>query len=150
MLSTQEEIYIRGLIENYYDNGYKNYICITNNPQASYNQSYYDIVCYYSPIKIEKENNIYTIPHNSYRCQIDTKNPTSTNKLDSLNCTRWEGDVEPNQKEFIYSNIEYHSNLIEQYEYQKFFNITIVVLLCMILVYIWLKTLFKSRRDINE
>lgn len=150
MLSTQEELYLKGLIENYYDNGYSNYVCITNNPNNSYNQQYYDIICYFSSSDIVKNNNEYTLAHNSYRCQIDTKSPTSTNKLNTLNCNLWQGTATADTKEFVYSNIDYHSNLIEQWEYTKFYNITFTCLLCMILIYIWFKTLFKARRDINE
>lgn len=150
MLNTQEETYLKGLILNYYDNGYKNYVCITNNPNNAYNTSYYDINCYFSASDIEQGTNEYTLAHNSYRCQIDSKSPTNTNKLDSLNCSLWQGNVNVNTKEFVYSNLPYHSNLIEEWQYQRFYTISIITLLCMILIYIWLKTLFKQRRNINE
>lgn len=147
MLSQTEYEYIKGLILNYYDNDYKNYMCNTNNPIASYNQSYYDVYCYFSKGEITKNNNTYNIPSNSIKCSIDTKNTTSSYKLDSLSCISYNGNTEVNTKEFVYSNIEGESNLISEYSSYKFIMISILIILCFIFLYKWITSLFNIRGE---
>lgn len=145
MINTNEEIYVKGIVENYYKNDYKNYICITNNPNTTYNQSYYDIYCYFSKNEIEKNDNTYNIS-NGIKCDIDTKTVTSTYKQNSLNCSAYNGTITADKKEFIYSNINGESNLIGEYTLLndlKIGAITISIILLIILLYRLLKNIMK-------
>lgn len=47
MFSATEYEYIKGLTENYYNNGYQHYLCITNNPvDYGSTNNVVDIYCY--------------------------------------------------------------------------------------------------------
>lgn len=145
MINESEEIYVKGILENYYNIDYKNYVCITNNPSNTYNQSYYDIYCYLSKEEIQKSNNTYTIT-NGKKCSIDTKSATSTYKQDTINCINYSGSVSASTKEFVYSNNEGDSNLIANYQMQnelRYIEITIVVVLLISLLYKLLKNIVK-------
>lgn len=138
MFSTGEFEYIKGLTINMYNNGYRNYVCYTNNPINSYNQSYYDVFCYYSKKNITESNYVFTIPTNSKKCSFDSKNITSQYKLNSLNCENYNGSINVDNKEFIYSNIENYSNIIGKYEEQKQTTFMITsVLAVVILIYLY-------------
>lgn len=145
MINETEEIYVKGIIINYYNNDYKNYICQTNNPSNSYNQNYYDLYCYFSKENIVKQNNNFVIT-NGVKCDIDTKSPTSTYKNNSLNCNNYNGNMTINQKEFIYSNVNGESNLIASYQKQEsieIIGIVCVAVLLISLLYRLLKNIVK-------
>lgn len=145
MISESEEIYVKGIIINYYNNDYKNYICQTNNPSNSYNQNYYDLYCYFSKENIVKQNNNFVIT-NGIKCDIDTKSPNSTYKNNSLNCNNYNGNMTINQKEFIYSNVNGESNLIANYQKQEsieIIGIVCVAVLLISLLYRLLKNIVK-------
>lgn len=151
MFSTQEYQYIKDLTISFYNKDYVNYICITNNPNNSYNQSYYDIYCYYSKEEITNNNNKYQIPNNSKICNIDTKNPTSTYKNDSLNCNNYNGEITINNKEFVYSNIGYNSNIIGEYENNTIFykdislyGISILIMLVLMFLYKFIRAILRG------
>lgn len=151
MLSTQEEIYIKGLNESYINNNYKYYLCYTNNPNTSYNQSYYDIYCIYSKNEITNNNNKYQIQNGSIKCDIDTKNTTSIIKQNTKNCESFNGEISIDTKEFIYSNVGNNSDIMSEYIIQKkmnnditLYSISILFMIILIFLYKYIKAIIRG------
>lgn len=151
MFSTQEYQLIKDLTISYYNQGYKNYLCYTNNPTNSYNTQYYDVYCYYSKSDITQKDLTFTISTDTKKCLIDTKSSTSSYKNSTMQCTDVTNDtVTVDTKEFIYSNVGYNSNIIADYENAKSFysNInyyfpSVLILVLVLYFYLFLSKIFK-------
>lgn len=117
MLSTTEYQFIKDLTIDFYNNGYRNYFCYTNTPTNNYYQYEEDVICYYSRSDITFNNYTLSLSNDTYKCEIDSKSPTSNYKTESLNCyINNNSNISINDKEFVYSNVGYNSNLIADYE----------------------------------
>lgn len=113
MFSATEYEYIKGLIENYYNQGYQQYLCITNNPiDYSSTNNTYDIICYYSKDNLSINNNNLNVPSNSIKCEFDSNNYSTNNTIDKLVCNNFNGNVELNTKEYVYSNLNNYSDIL--------------------------------------
>lgn len=152
MLSQVEYLYVHDLLINYYNNGFSNYMCITNNPVDSYNNSYYDVYCYVSKENITYSNNTFKIS-SGYKLSIDSNNYSSNNlinKLVSENISNT--SVSNNSKEYIYSNLEsfpdilgdYSTSLNNHLDLNVFYLIP--ALLMLLFIFNFIKSIFRSRR----
>jgi len=113
MFSATEYEYIKGLTENYYNQGYQHYLCITNNPiDYSSTNNTYDIICYYSKDNLSINNNNLNVPSNSIKCEFDSNNYSTNNTIDKLVCNNFNGNVELDTKEYIYSNLNNYSDIL--------------------------------------
>lgn len=134
MFSNTEYLYVKDLTQSFYDKGYTNYVCYTNNPSNSYNTQYYDIFCYYSKSNISQNNLVFSLPGNTKKCSINTKSSTSNYKNTSLTCTdSSDSSITIDNKEFIYSNVGYNSDIIADYTGTKIYHNQSVLFLSSIL-----------------
>ena len=101
MLSTGEYDYIKNLTITYYDKGYENYLCITNNPTSYTNNNVYDVVCYYSEEDMSITNSQLVLPANTQKCEFDSNNYGDNNTIDKLVCETTTGTVSLSTKEYI-------------------------------------------------
>lgn len=152
MFSATEYEYIKGLTENYYINGYTNYLCITNNPTTNYtNNNVYDIICYYSKDILTITNNNMNVSDNSFKCEFDSNNYSENNTIDKLSCNNYSGNVSLNTKEFVYANINNYSNIISDYElknnYYKnssLYILSILAIIILIFLYKFVSRIIKG------
>lgn len=121
MLSTGEYDYIKNLTINFYDKGYKNYLCITNNPTSYSNNNVYDVTCYYSEEDMSINNSHLILPGNTEKCEFDSNNYSDNNTIDKLVCETTTGTIPLSNKEYIYSNLDNYSNIIADYELNDIF-----------------------------
>lgn len=147
MFSTGEFEYIKGLTENYYNNGYQQYLCITNNPVDYSNNNVYDIVCYYSKNNLTITNNNLSVTNNSVKCEFDSNNYSNNNTIDKLVCNNYNGNVELNKKEFIYSNIVGYSDIINERKYveeEKLIGLSIMSVLIILMLYQFVSRIIRG------
>ena len=142
MLNNQEYLFIKDLTISMYNKDYNYYLCYTNN-ENNYNQSYYDVFCYYSKNNLKLNNYTLTIPSDSMKCSFDSKSSYSNYKNNSLNCSKTnDTSISINSKEFIYSNIGYNSDLIAEYQKNlKYFDgfklISTSILFMVIIIFLY-------------
>lgn len=142
MLNNQEYLFIKDLTISMYNKDYNYYLCYTNN-ENTYNQSYYDVFCYYSKNNLVLNNYTLTISSNSIKCSFDSKNSYSNYKNNSLNCSEsFDTSISINSKEFIYSNIGNNSDLIAEYQKNlKYFDgfklISTSILFIVIIIFLY-------------
>ncbi len=142
MLNNQEYLFIKDLTISMYNKDYNYYLCYTNN-ENNYNQSYYDVFCYYSKNNLVLNNYTLTIPSDSIKCSFDSKSSYSNYKNNSLNCSKTnDTSISINSKEFIYSNIGYNSDLIAEYQKNlKYFDgfklISTSILFMVIIIFLY-------------
>ena len=142
MLNNQEYLFIKDLTISMYNKDYNYYLCYTNN-ENTYNQSYYDVFCYYSKNNLVLNNYTLTIPSDSIKCFFDSKNSYSNYKNNSLNCSKTnDTSISINSKEFIYSNIGNNSDLIAEYQKNlKYFDgfklISTSILFIVIIIFLY-------------
>lgn len=152
MFSSTEYQYVKDLTISFYDQGYINYVCYTNNPNNSYNTQYYDIYCYYSKSNITQNQLTFSFQENTKKCLIDTKSATSNYKNNSLTCSNnQDSSINISSKEFIYSNIPYNSNLISEYvdikNYQNNITLYSISILCVLIILFLYKFVSKILRS---
>lgn len=116
MFSATEYQYIKDLTIQMYNNGYRNYACVTNNPTNYTNNNTYDITCYYSNTDINVSSYTFTFYSDTRKCNFDSNSYSDNNTIDKLVCSDYTGGVEFSSKEFIYSNVGEFSNIIGDYE----------------------------------
>jgi hypothetical protein len=139
MFNTQEYQYIKDLTINFYNQGYKNYLCYTNNVN-NYSTSYYDVICYYSKNNLDLNSYTLSLHTDTIKCSFDSKSSTSSYKNNSsLNCgNNSDNSVNINAKEFIYSNVGNNSDLISEYtnnlRYQNNFSLFLTSILAMLVL----------------
>lgn len=153
MFNQTEYQYVNDLLINYYNNGFHNYMCITNNPIDTYNNSYYDIYCYVSKDKITYSNNSFKF-NSGYKLSIDSNTYSNNNLIDKLvketisnNTT-----ISHNSKEYVYSNIsgfadvlgDYSTSLNNHLDLNAFYLIPALLMLLFVLSFV--KSCFRSRR----
>lgn len=135
MFSANEYQYIQGLTENYYNNGYQQYLCITNNPvDYGSTNNVYDIYCYYSKDELKITNNKLTVHNNSIKCDLDSNNYSTNNTIDKLVCNNYNGTVDLNTKEYIYSNLNGYSDIISERNYISNFNLIFLSILSILIL----------------
>ncbi len=152
MFSNTEYQFVKDLILSYYSNGFKNYVCYTNNPQNSYGTQYYDIFCYYSKSNITHNNLTFTFSNDTKKCSIDTKSVNSQYKNNSIVCIDGSNSsITVDSKEFVYSNVGTNSNIIADFENTSRFysanNVymtSVLTLLVLVFLYIFLNKIFRS------
>lgn len=133
MFSTGEYDYIKGLTLNYYNQGYQHYLCITNNP-TGYNSTnnVYDIYCYYSREPMTLNDYQLKLPSSTKKCSFDSNNYSENNTIDKLICEDTSFDtITLDTKEFIYSNIGNHSNIIADYSRYNLVFLSILTILIL-------------------
>lgn len=137
MFSTGEYDYIKNLTINYYDRGYKNYLCITNNPTSYTNNNVYDIICYYSKDDLSISNSQLILSSNTQKCEFDSNSYSDNNTIDKLVCDTFSGNVSLSTKEFIYSNLDNYSDIIADYELNDiYFKSSFLVMLTILSIVI--------------
>lgn len=152
MFSSQEYQFIKDLTINFYNKDYKSYLCYTNN-ENNYNTSYYDVICYYSKNNLTLNNYSLSIPNDSVKCSFDSKNSYSNYKNNSsLNCSvTSDKSYSINSKEFIYSNVGYNSNIIEEYttnlNYYNRINLVATAILSVLIILFLYKFVSKILRS---
>lgn len=150
MFSTGEYDYIKNLTINFYDRGYENYLCITNNPTSYTNNNVYDVICYYSKEDMSITNSQLVLPTNSEKCEFDSNGYSDNNTIDKLVCETFSGNVSLSTKEFVYSNLDNYSNIIADYElndiYFKSSYIAILSILSIIIILFLYKFVSKIIR----
>jgi len=151
MLNNQEYLFIKDLTISMYNKDYNYYLCYTNN-ENTYNQSYYDVFCYYSKNNLVLNNYTLTIPSDSIKCSFDSKSSYSNYKNNSLNCSKTnDTSISINSKEFIYSNIGYNSDLIAEYQKDlkyfdgfKLIGTSILFIVIIIFLYKFIGNILRS------
>lgn len=151
MLNNQEYLFIKDLTISMYNKDYNYYLCYTNN-ENTYNQSYYDVFCYYSKNNLVLNNYTLTIPSDSIKCSFDSKSSYSNYKNNSLNCSETtDTSISINSKEFIYSNIGNNSNLIAEYQKDlkyfdgfKLIGTSILFIVIIIFLYKFIGNILRS------
>lgn len=151
MLNNQEYLFIKDLTISMYNKDYNYYLCYTNN-ENTYNQSYYDVFCYYSKNNLVLNNYTLTIPSDSIKCSFDSKSSYSNYKNNSLNCSKTnDTSISINSKEFIYSNIGYNSDLIAEYQKNlkyfdgfKLIGTSILFIVIIIFLYKFIGNILRS------
>lgn len=137
MLSTGEFDYIKNLTINFYDRGYENYLCITNNPTSYTNNNVYDVICYYSMEEMSINNSHLVLPGDTQKCEFDSNSYSDNNTIDKLFCESTTGTVSLSTKEYVYSNLDNYSNIISDYELKDiFFKSSFLVFLSILSVII--------------
>lgn len=154
MLSSTEYQYIHDLLINYYNNGYINYFCITNNPTdyTSTNNTY-DVFCYISKDSIINENNHFTLTTGK-KLSFDSNNYSTNNTIDKLKVDNINSSTSilENKQEFIYSNVGNYADILGEYRTSLNNNLDInffLVIPCLIIllfIYKFLKSIFQTRR----
>ena len=152
MFSNTEYQYIRDLTYSFYNQGYVNYMCYTNNPSNSYNTQYYDIFCYYSINTITQNYLSFSFGNDTKKCSIDSKLATSSYKNNSLLCSDSNNtSISVDSKEFIYSNVGYNSDILAEYQNTKIFNKSnllslnaVIMILVIIFLYEFTIKLFRK------
>lgn len=153
MLNTSEYQYIHDLLVNYYNKGYKNYVCITNNPTDYSNNNTYDVFCYVSKDNINYENNHFTLTTGK-KISFDSNNYSSNNTIDKVvvdNISSSTSILE-NKQEFIYSNYGNYADILCEYRtslnnhLDLNFAYLIPCLIILLFIYNFLKSIFKTRR----
>lgn len=152
MLSSSEYDYIHSLLLNYYNNGFENYVCITNNPQNSSNDSY-DVFCYLSKDKITYSADTFSFK-NGKIISFDSNNQSINNTIDKLKVENINNNfsILNNKKEFVYSNLvdfpdilgDYRTSLNNHLDLN--FSYCLLILLFMIFITSFFKSIFRSRR----
>lgn len=151
MLNNQEYLFIKDLTISMYNKDYNYYLCYTNN-ENTYNQSYYDVFCYYSKNNLVLNNYTLTIPSDSIKCSFDSKSSYSNYKNNSLNCSKTnDTSISINSKEFIYSNIGNNSDLIAEYQKNlkyfdgfKLIGTSILFIVIIIFLYKFIGNILRS------
>lgn len=146
MLSATEYQYIQGLTQNYYNNDYQQYLCITYTPDNYSNNNIYDVICYYSKDNLSISNNILSVPTDSIKCEFDSNNYSDKNTIDKLSCNSYSGNYTLNQKEFIYSNLNGYSDIIPERNYINNFNLIFISILSIIIIFFLYKFVSKIFR----
>ena len=150
MLSTGEFDYIKNLTINFYEKGYENYLCMTNNPTNYSNNNVYDVICYYSKENITIENSQLSLSTNSEKCEFDSNSYSDNNTIDKLVCDPFSGNVSLSTKEFIYSNLDNYSDIIADYSlndiYFKSSFIAILAILSIVIIIFLYKFISKILR----
>lgn len=103
MLSSQEQEYIKSLIDTYFKNGYKYYLLVSRRTQ--YNSDDYEYFLYCSRTDISGMGSNMFYVGNGILVKIDTsvKN-TNSNYDDNLVTESFSGVVHTDVAEFVYSN----------------------------------------------
>lgn len=154
MFSATEYQYIHDLLVNFYNQGYENYVCITNNPtDYSSTNNVYDVYCYVSKDAITYENNHFTLTTGK-KILFDSNNYSSSNTIDKVvvdNLTSTTSVLE-NKQEFIYSNYGDYADVLGTYRtslnnhLDLNFAYLIPCLLILLFISNFFKSIFKSRR----
>lgn len=145
MLNSSESQYVKNLLLNYYNNGYTNYVCITD----SLEESNFNVFCYVSKDTIINENNHFTL-ETGKKISLNLNDSTSTNRLDVDNLISTTSILQDNT-EFIYSNIEYYPDFLGNYRtsLNNHLDLNFAYLLaCLLLIPIlvnFLKSCFRTR-----
>ena len=143
MFSTSEYDYIKNLTINFYDRGYENYLCITNNPSGYSSNNVYDVVCYYSEEDMSITNSHLVLPANTEKCELDGNNYSDNNTIDKLVCETTTGTIALSSKEYVYSNLDNYSNIIADYELKDIFYKSSYVAILSILSVVIIIFLYK-------
>lgn len=142
MLSTGEYDYIKNLTINFYDKGYENYLCITNNPTSYSNNNVYDVICYYSKEDISITNSQLILSGNTEKCEFDSNSYSDNNTIDKLVCATTTGTIDLSTKEYIYSNLDNYSNIISDYElndiyFKNSYLVMLSILSILIIIFLY-------------
>lgn len=154
MFSSSEYQYIHDLIISYYNNGYKDYFCITNNPTNTSSNNLYDIYCYVSKDNINYSTNNFTISSGKF-IKFDSNNRTDNNTIDKLVISdiNKSTTVLADSKEFIYSNLGEYADITGTYRtslnnhLDLNYAYLIPALLMLLFVFSFVKSCFRSRRS---
>ena len=116
MLSSTEYDYIHDLLVNFYNNGYTNYFCITNNPTDYNSNNTYDVFCYVSKDSILNENNHFTLTTGK-KLSFDSNNYSTNNTIDKLKVENINSSTSilENKQEFIYTNVADYADILGEY-----------------------------------
>lgn len=154
MLNFSEYQYIHDLLINYYNQGYKNYVCITNTPvDTDSTNNFYDVFCYVSKDNIILENNHFTLSSGK-KISFDKDNFSTENTLDKLTIDNLTSttSILNNKQEFIYSNIGNYADITGTYSTSLNNHLDlnwaflIPCLLMLLFVSNFIKSCFRSRR----
>ncbi len=153
MLNQSEYQYVHDLIINYYNQGYRNYFCVTNNPNSYNTNNVYDIYCYVSKDDMKYVANNLTVKSGK-SIRIDTNNRTDNNTIDKLVVSNIGNEVTHliDTKEFSYSNIEGLPDITSSYRtslnnhLDLNFAYLIPCLLMLLFVVTFVKSCFRNRR----
>ena len=113
MLPTQEQQYLKSLIDTYKSKGYDYYLLHTKY-NSSYRDDGYDFVIYFSKENIfANSSNNFTV-YNAVMLQIDTNVKSEYNDDSIFSISSFDGTVSVNQAEHIYTNAKllYYTNEI--------------------------------------
>jgi hypothetical protein len=146
MFSTSEYDYIYGLTSNYFDKGYRHYLCITNNPITNNTYNTPDVYCYYSKSNLSISNNVLTVPNNSIYCAFDSNNYSTNNNIDKLDCVSFSGSTSLSSKEFIYSDLSGYADIMSNYRFNynlNFISISILCVLILLFLYKFTSNIFR-------
>lgn len=153
MLSQAEYQYVYDLIINYYNQGYKNYFCITNTPVDYNSNNFYDISCFVSKDDMKLRGENLTIYSGKY-ILIDSNNRSTNNTIAKLVISDINNELIKlvDRQEFSYSNIEgfpditgtYRTSLNNHLDLN--FAYLIPCLLMLLFVVTFVRSCFRSRR----
>lgn len=146
MLSNSEYLYTKDLLINYYNNGYHNYVCITN---TNDNNNESDLNCYVSK-NIDFLDNHFQLSE-GYSISFDFNDTTSENTINKLNKQPIDNiSVLADNKEFIYSSYVGYSDMLGNYSTSlnnhldlNFAYALLAVGICLF-IYNFLKFIFKD------
>ena len=159
MFSTTQLDMLEPLVQAYYLNGYKYYICHTNTNVSNYNNyDFYDVTFYFSKSPIIYNGNYsFSLSGDSLKVNYMTRNisnGTNDSKLPRETVNSFSGTLIINSYEHIMSNAEnsIFMNTMSLTEYSNLndlsFNLDVndffvpSVILAVILLFSWLKTWF--------
>lgn len=107
MLSSQEQEYIKSLIDTYFKNGYKYYLLVSR--RTSYSSDDFEYFLYLSPKSISGMGSNMFHVMDGCLVKIDTSAKSNGNYDDNLVTEGFSGVVHTDVSEFVYSNctVEY-------------------------------------------
>lgn len=153
MFSATEYQYIHDMLINYYNQGYENYVCITNNPTDYSNNNVYDVYCFVSKDNIKNENNHFILSTGK-KISFDSNNYSNNNTIDKVVVENlsFSTSVLEDKQEFIYSNVGGYADVLGSYStslnnHLDFnFAYLIPALLMLLFIVNFVKSCFRSRR----
>ena len=151
MLSQTEYQYIHDLVLQMYNQGYHDYVCITNNLITSNSSNIYDVECYFSKNDMEYVSNSF-VAQNGVKIDLDSNSYSTTNTIDKIRRENFNSrTISLNAKEYVYSNVGQYSNLIADYETSLNNHLTIefvYLIPCILILQIlisWIRSVFKKK-----
>lgn len=159
MFTTVENEYLRGLLNVYYEKGYKNYIAHT----VTETDNNYDFYVYLSKDKITaNSSHDFVLSDNSIVIYVDSS-ARSTSGYNPSNSSRdlvsfFSGDLHVHIAEFIYTNANFSYSLINEpinpdilmsgvnsYD-NKIFSFGLMFVVVSLFLYMFIKSILRIRR----